>query len=159
MLVLMSVVLLLRTPPETAAAEAVGESLHAEWDHLVMQAVTLRDLPSRLLADAPTCDPPPVSEGAAAPTVKFVEAAATPNKFAVRVEHASCAWIDFDQRHARDTHFVWTVPEPLVHVGPHWFGEHLWASHTQTLPWTLTAVGPGGVTVLEGEHTFRRGDG
>lgn len=153
---LAALALLLRSSPDNAAA--AGESLKGEWEHLTMQAVTLRDLPARLLAEAPVCEPVPPVPGTERPTVAFAESASSPNMIVVKMNHASCAWIDFDQPQARDTHFRWEVPEPLVHAGPHWFSEHIWASHTQTLPWTLTAVGPGGVTVLEGEHTFRRGE-
>ena len=148
--------LLLLRPPDSAAA--VGDTLQQEWEHTVETFYAVRDLPSHLLTDQPTCEPVPAVAGAEPPTVKLMEHVATPNMVVVTMNHTSCAWIDFNKKHGRDTHFVWEVPDPLVHEGPHWVSEHIWSSHTQTIPYTLTAVGPGGVTVVKGEHTFVRGD-
>lgn len=105
--------------------------------------------------EQPVCDPVPVEEGAAPPAATFVPMA-LPNAFQVAVSNAECAWIDFDIPRSLDLHARWEfggghIPEIRM--------EQVWAARDMTAPWTLTAVGPGGVTVIEGEiHLLKSED-
>lgn len=154
LVVLAALALLLRSSPDNAAA--VGDSLQEQWDHTVETYHSVRELPQRLLTDQPVCEPVAPAAGYPLPVAAFEEGTRR-NWFNVQLQHASCAWIDFNVAHSPDTHFIWEIPAVLV-PEQHWRSEHIWATNTMTVPFTLTAVGPGGVTVLEGEHTFRRGD-
>ena len=99
----------------------------------------------------PVCDPVPPVEGATAPTATW-EPLEPPNSFLVKVTNAECAWIDIDIPRSLDLHARWEfngshIPEMRV--------EQVWAAKDMDAPFTLTAVGPGGVTVVEGEMQLK----
>ena len=101
-------------------------------------------------AEQPVCDPVPQVAGAAVPTAKL-KPIALPNAFQVTVTRVECAWVDFNLPRSPDLHARWEFhgsPSPEFRI------EQVWAAKGMTVPWTLTAVGPGGVTVVEGEMRF-----
>ena len=100
------------------------------------------------------CDPVPVVEGAAPPAATLYEMA-LPNAFQVRVTNASCAWIDLDIPWSLDLRHRWEFGGGHL---PEFRMEQVWAARDMDAPWTLTAVGPGGVTVVEGEMQLQESD-
>ena len=102
-------------------------------------------------ADQPVCDPVPVVPGAPPPTAMLEPMVYTPNAFRVTVSEAECAWVDFNLVRGPDLHYRWEfqTPSPKVRL------ERVWAAHTMTAPFTLAAVGPGGMFVTEGEIQFQ----
>ncbi|MYF33344.1 MAG: hypothetical protein F4217_08105 [Acidimicrobiaceae bacterium] len=111
------------------------------------------ELSARALgAEQPVCEPVPVVPGASPPTVLLEPMMYQPNAFRVTVSEAECAWVDFNLVRGPDLHHLWEFQtlSPKVRV------EQVWAAHTMTAPFTLTAVGPGGVAVTEGELQFQQ---
>ncbi|MYF33347.1 MAG: hypothetical protein F4217_08120 [Acidimicrobiaceae bacterium] len=105
-------------------------------------------------ADQPVCDPVPMVLGVAAPTAAL-EPLEPPNSFLVTVTGAECAWIDLDIAWSLDLRARWEfdgshIPEIRV--------EQVWAARDMDAPWTLTAVGPGGVAVVQGKMHLQESD-
>lgn len=92
--------------------------------------------------------------GIAAPTTTL-EPLEPPNSFLVTVPGTECAWIDLDLPWSLDLDARWECRDgslPEIRV------EQVWAAKDMDAPWTLTAVGPRGVTVVEDEMHLRESE-
>ena len=70
------------------------------------------------------------------------------NSFGVRVRHADCVAVSLALPRAPDLHWAWDDLLPtLNHSRTGW----ILSNQSGTWPYTLTAVGPGGTTVITGE--------
>lgn len=134
-------------------AEAVGDAIQAEWDFTVDVFHAVTDLPSRMLTDQPPCEPVPQTTDQP-PTAAYT--ATSDNGFLVSVQHASCVEVSFAVPRAPDLHYRWEIPTALASE-QHWRSGQIWATDAMRVPYTVTAVGPGGTTALTGDAEFRRG--
>ena len=85
--------------------------------------------------------PTPPTVGVPSPTVVF-QPGSDGTRYTVVMSHAECAWIDFDVPNNPDIHVVWTPPLP--HDWDYTGWGRLQASRSKEVPYTVTALGPGG---------------
>ena len=70
------------------------------------------------------------------------------NSFGVRVRHADCVAVSLALPQAPDLHYTWAGLLPtLTHSRTGW----ILSNHSESWPYRVTAVGPGGTTVITGE--------
>ncbi len=100
--------------------------------------------------ERPACDPVRQEAGVPPPTTGFT---AQGNKFIVAVENTSCAWIDFNIDRGWDIHYVWEFDNLLDYRR----SKTLWTSVSYDAPWSLTAVGPGGIVTTSGVFRVEAG--